>query len=63
MRCAVHDSVNLQALGEVVEQIAEAVEGVMDECEAEERFREVNDSCHFCIPCIYHLTSGAHRTL
>ena len=60
VRRAVDEAVDLQVPRELVEQILDSVEGIMDGCEAEgyarelrevrERFREANDSCHFCIP-------------
>ena len=56
----VDEAVDLWVLGEVVERVVDAVEGIMDVPEVEEyarelretreRFREANDSCHFCIP-------------
>ena len=57
---AVDEAMDIRVPAEVVKQIVDGVDGVMDECEAEEyarelrevreRFREANDACHFCIP-------------
>ena len=57
---AMDEAVDPRVPGELVKQVVDEVEGIMDVPEAEEyarelrevreKFREANDSCHFCLP-------------